>query len=355
MAVDTGATGSSSASAKVCTEFVRRDQWDVEKDVDPERVNRVGGTATLTYVVAVAPTAVVDSGRVISGQVAVSNPNDRQDVSVTVNDVASGDTCIVYTPMPVVIPAGSTARFDDACGFDSGAAGTSFAMAMWDVAGAFTPSGAATGMADFAFTVPTTRFFANITVVDSFAGVLGTVAAVHEPPFATASDTHTRDGTVPTWGRLLADNTVTNRETGQQATAQAAVCGSVRISARTIGFWQNKNGQALITGGASMRGVCRSGTSLRRFAPFGDRSSTTTCTQVASYVLNVIKAANESGSSMNAMLKAQMLVTALDVCFSDDDLNRVEPNRVAQPIPSMIALNDALGRIAAVALPKSGA
>jgi len=31
----------------------------------------------------------------------------------------------------------------------------------------------------------------------------------------------------------------------------------------------------------------------------------------------IIKAANASGASMNAMLKAQMLATALDVYFSD--------------------------------------
>jgi hypothetical protein len=33
------------------------------------------------------------------------------------------------------------------------------------------------------------------------------------------------------------------------------------------------------------------------------------------YVTNVIKAANASGATMNAMLKAQMLATALDVIY----------------------------------------
>jgi len=37
-------------------------------------------------------------------------------------------------------------------------------------------------------------------------------------------------------------------------------------------------------------------------------------------VTNVIKAANASGSSMNPMLKAQMLATSLDVFFSDPGL-----------------------------------
>jgi plastocyanin len=85
--------------------------------------------------------------------------------------------------------------------------------------------------------------------------------------------------------------------------------------AKTIGFWQNKNGQAIITGQAKT-GVCPSGTWLRQFKPFQDLSATATCAQVATYVTNVIKAASSSGSSMNPMLKAQMLATALDVYFS---------------------------------------
>jgi hypothetical protein len=84
-----------------------------------------------------------------------------------------------------------------------------------------------------------------------------------------------------------------------------------------MGFWQNKNGQGIITGGASTGGVCNSGTFLRTYKPFQDLSATATCTQVAAYVTNITKAANASGSSMNAMLKAQMLATALDVYFSD--------------------------------------
>jgi hypothetical protein len=44
-------------------------------------------------------------------------------------------------------------------------------------------------------------------------------------------------------------------------------------------------------------------------------------------VYNLIKAANAGGSSMNPMLKAQMLATALDVYFSDPALggNKIGP------------------------------
>jgi len=74
---------------------------------------------------------------------------------------------------------------------------------------------------------------------------------------------------------------------------------------------------------------------LRQYAPFQDLSTTATCAQVATYAYNVIKAANASGSSMNAMLKAQMLATALDVYFNNSigttsiDLTKVCSNPVA--------------------------
>jgi hypothetical protein len=51
---------------------------------------------------------------------------------------------------------------------------------------------------------------------------------------------------------------------------------------------------------------------------------------VATYVTKIIKAADSSGSSMNAMLKAQMLATALDVYFSDPALGG---NKISAPVP----------------------
>jgi len=76
----------------------------------------------------------------------------------------------------------------------------------------------------------------------------------------------------------------------------------------TIGFWQNKNGQAKITGAnqTALRAY------LASFKPFCDLGSQT----IATYVYNIVKAANASGTTMNAMLKAQMLATALNVYFS---------------------------------------
>ena len=66
--------------------------------------------------------------------------------------------------------------------------------------------------------------------------------------------------------------------------------------------------------------MCPSATWLRQFAPFQDLSASSTCAQVAAYALDIIDAADSSGSSMNPMLKAQMLATAFDVYFSDPAL-----------------------------------
>jgi hypothetical protein len=52
--------------------------------------------------------------------------------------------------------------------------------------------------------------------------------------------------------------------------------------------------------------------------------------QTATYVSGVVKAANAAGASMNAMLKAQMLATALSVFFSDPALGG---NKIGAPVP----------------------
>ena len=103
-----------------------------------------------------------------------------------------------------------------------------------------------------------------------------------------------------------------------------------------MGYWQNKNGQGIIKAGASTGGVCNSGTWLRHYAPFQDLSATASCSTVATYGYNIIKVATASGPSMNAMLKAQMLATALDVYFNDPVLG--ETRSVLVPIGGVIGI-----------------
>jgi hypothetical protein len=90
-----------------------------------------------------------------------------------------------------------------------------------------------------------------------------------------------------------------------------------------MGFWQNKNGQGIISNSATNQVALL--TWLHGYAPFADATS-----PVSAYVTNVIKAANAGGASMNAMLKAQMLATALDVYFSNPALGG---NQINAPAP----------------------
>jgi hypothetical protein len=130
------------------------------------------------------------------------------------------------------------------------------------------------------------------------------------------------------YGNTASYTTGTTGTTGS-ASQSVSVCGPHKSGARTIGFWSNKNGQSIITGQAKS-GPCGSAAWLRTFAPFQDLGVGATCSQVAAYVAGVIKAASAAGSSMNPMLKAQMLATALDVYFSDPTLGG---NKLAAPAP----------------------
>ena len=126
-------------------------------------------------------------------------------------------------------------------------------------------------------------------------------------------------------------NTAKIVETGQTAVQTVRVCGQSTTDngALSKGFWQNKNGQRIIrnfcggTGGTSLLAF------LHGLAPFQDLQAAD-CTGIAGYVYGVIKAARSAGPSMNAMLKAQMLATALDVYFSDPALGG---NRIKAPGP----------------------
>ena len=98
------------------------------------------------------------------------------------------------------------------------------------------------------------------------------------------------------------------------------VCGT-NTGALTIGYWQNKNGQAVITGADQTALTAY----LTGFNPFKGATA-----PLSTYVANVIKAGSASGAAMNAMLKAQMLATALDVYFSDPALGG---NRIGASVP----------------------
>jgi hypothetical protein len=300
--------------------------WSVDKNVDKTTIKQVGGSVTFIYTVDISN----DGGKVnnvkVTGQIVVSNPNgaaiaitgvtdqlsDSTVCAVTgggAQDLQPGDTPFAYTCLLSGLPTVEI---------------TNKATVTWSEQPLSDASVLAGVSADFtteAITFTETKIDECGTATDSYAGTLG-VKCVGD-----ANPTHfiySRTVPVPQFGCQSYDNTATftTNDTGATPSDSQTVnaCGPVQTGALTIGFWQNKNGQAIITGGASTAGVCNSATWLRQYAPFQALSATATCKDVSAYVTSVIKAANASGAAMNAMLEAQMLATALDVYFSDPAL-----------------------------------
>jgi len=315
--------------------FDRTYLWTIAKNVDKTLVEQAGGTATFTYSVDAAQSGVSDSGWALAGTITITNPNDWQAITLTgLTDLAdNGGTCTV-DPGPYVVPAAGSLDVRYACAYSTQPAysGLNTATATWDSGSYTTPSGTASGTAGFTLTQAgsTDR---TVQVTDTFNGTtttLGTLTAADTAPFSTATFTYARTVTVPATDCVSYPNTATITETGQNASRTVKVCGPARTGALTIGFWQNKNGQGFITTSASTNGVCNLTTWLRQYAPLQDLSASAGCSTAATYVSGIIAAANAGGASMNAMLKAQMLATALDVYFSDPALGG---NRIGAPAP----------------------
>jgi hypothetical protein len=303
--------------------YKRLYEWAVNKTVDKVLVKRVGGTATFDYAVTVTQTGVTDSEFSASGTITVANPNDWQDITLTglTDAVDNGGSCVVNPSASVVVPRSGSLIATYTCTYAAKPAdGTNTATATWDKVVASTPKGTASGTALVTVGAPSTEVNKTVTVTDSFNGGaatgLGSATASDSMPYTVKVFAYPRSIPVVAGCRDY-PNTATITETGATASQSVRVCGPLLTGAKTIGFWQNKNGQAILTGGSSTAGICNSGTWLRQYAPFQDLSANATCAQVATYVTNVIKSASASGAAMNAMLKAQMLATSLDVYFSN--------------------------------------
>jgi hypothetical protein len=310
-------TGSDSKSVQVC---VGKDltvsktatpsfNSSITKSVDKTKVEQAGGSITFNYTV-----KVTESGWAVAGNITVTNPNDWEAITTNLADALNvgGASCSITGGSTQTVPKSSSISPAYTCSFSSApsaVSGINTATASWSPATYFTPDGSASGSANYTFSA--------LTVTDSYKGTLGTVTI---PP-GSATFTYARTVSNALGGSCHEyDNTATITQTNQTTPNVPVIVCNTATGGLTMGFWQNKNGQAIITGGTSTGGVCNSGTWLKQYAPFQDLSSTATCVQVAAYVYNLIKAANASGASMNAMLKAQMLATSLDVYFSNPAL-----------------------------------
>lgn len=335
--------------------FTRTCTWTVSKTVDGKSsvsYNITGTSKDLNYEV-VYTKSCTDSAWQVNGNITVFNPNSGDATSVTLSDSITGSgTCLLdgqTTPGDYsvgTLAGGDSSTVNYTCSFTANPGdGTNTATATWDQTlsdNTQTPTTTASFDAKFKFGDPTTVVHDCVNVSDNNPGnVTWGTAPAGEKICATKTYDYTVTVTVP-HGCVENDNTATftvtdpdnNSDDTGSASTTAKVCRvPVSTGALTMGFWQNKNGQAIITKGSAASGVCNSGTFLRQFAPFQDLSSTATCTQVASYVTTVIKAASCSGPTSapcNKMLKAQDLATTLDVYFSDPALGG---NKIYAPAP----------------------
>lgn len=313
--------------------FTRTYNWSIKKAVDKTEQKLYNGSATFNYTVNAAETGFGDGGWQVAGTITVSNPNDWLDFTGVdvVDAVDNGGSCVVTNGTNLTVPKAGSVTRSYTCTYTTAPTaknGTNTAIVSWDPTQFSTPDSSAQGTASFTFDDGTagnpTEVDKTVTVQDTFNGgtptTLGALTGTTMTPYASGQYKYPRTVPVPPYGCRAYTNTATIVETGQTAGQTVSACRiPLPSGALTMGFWQNKNGQGIITGQAKT-GTCPSGTWLRQYAPFQDLSSTASCSQVAGYVYNVIKSANASGASMNAMLKAQMLATSLDVYFSDPAL-----------------------------------
>ena len=308
--------------------YTRTYTWDIAKAVDKTVVNQVGGNATFNYTVDVTRDAGADSLVGVTGTITVSNPNAAAVDGVDVTDqLSDGTVCDVTGGSDATIAGGSDATFAYSCdlaALPQGQLDNTAAIA-WDeqvLTRRPDPRGRRRHL-------PLRRHPVRPVRRRRLRRRHRHLRRVRDPGHLRRPRHDLRRRVV----HLLAviavpsgcktyDNTAEFTTDDTAATgsddASVTVCGPLATGARTIGFWQNKNGQSVILAGPSTG--TPEGVQLRHlpaaFKPFQDLSATATCKEVATYAMKVIKEANASGASMNKMLKAQMLATALDVYFT---------------------------------------
>jgi len=322
-----------SIAKTISTKWNRTFTWGITKAVDKTSVSQIGGTATFNYTIDVTHDAGTDDIG-YSGTVTVTNNTTETAHNVVVTDAnAPSLTCGAFVSGSDLAPGGVIN-----CTYSETPASTAqitnTATVAWtsvDVNGNPT---APTASDQKVGTFVETDINGCVDVKDPHSPNPPLPATVCSGDASPTEFKYARNITVNADECDPYDNTATIYKTGTtivlgSASKTVTVCGGV-AGGLTMGFWQNKNGQGIITGGLSTAGVCNSTTWLRQYLPFQDLAALSTCAQVGTYVTNIIKAANASGAAMNAMLKAQMLATALDVYFSDPALGT---NKIGAPKP----------------------
>jgi hypothetical protein len=311
--------------------------WTIAKSVDKTTVTKVMGSADFNYTVVVKRDGGTISDIKVTGKITALNANSRPITGVTITDELSvaGSSCSVDGGAGVTLEPGST-EFQYTCTIPGSTVPTGTVSNTAKIEWLVQTYDLAAGSDLYLFSPVTfaeTKIDDQVDVTDTFNGVatpLGTV-----PPFDVgSSDTRTfqykQTVPVPTYGPCVSyknEAEFTTNTTGTKGKDDETVSVCSEGGARTMGFWQGPNGQSVITGSPATAGVCNVGTYLRSLLGkststgvarvYGDIAANASCANVATYVNGVVRSANAGNASMAAMLKAQMLATALDVYFTD--------------------------------------
>jgi hypothetical protein len=292
--------------------FRRTFRWNVEKSVDKTRVQTNANTATFNYTVVATKDAGTDSNFKVTGQIQVFNPNDNNVTGVAVTDAIGLTNCTVGGGSTTIAAGGNT-TFTYTCslpGANQTTTGTNVATITWDKSSVNSPNDSATAQAPFDFTAAPTLVHNCTTVTDTLGSTtttLGTVCATH-------TFTYSRNLAVPQVGCTVFTNTARESASGTSDSVSVTVCRT-NVGGHTIGFWQNKNGQAKVANAATTGSptLC---TFLQGYPNvLSGFPSPCNSTTLPPYVSNVVQSATCSGDC-TTMYRAQFLGTALSVYFT---------------------------------------
>jgi hypothetical protein len=288
-------------------------RWSIAKTVTPTKVTTMAWEVPATWTITVTKTGPTTGLPTVTADITVSN---RNTFPATVTSVADGIhgmygySCTPTEALPLgglVVAAESSATVSVTCTNASSAyAGMPLkntASVSWVVLG---QTGNATGEADVNWIATTKN--ATTLLTDEMLGISEVLSM---------STTVTKASTVavPAAGCASYTNVATESTGPSSASATIEVCRELNDYGFTIGYWQNKNGQA------ELKKTTYSTTAVYALAPtvfatisgnlYGTCSNRTgQCS--GGYVIGVLSVASASGDGV-AMFKAQMLATVLNV------------------------------------------
>jgi len=239
--------------------YTRSFDWQLTKSVDRGVVKQVSGYVALTFNVKAEQLHCNDTNFQVSGDIVVKNNNTWQSVDASVSDVITDFKCQIDGGTTITVDASSQKTLSYTCtrpvpsNWPIAIDGQNEATATWDKIAYKTPSGDGSAQASFQFRpdAPSHKVGEVVVVTDNGDELFELTGNCFSP--VSKETTYTRQILVPTTGCTqivnnaaiyFADSGADNKHTVQTI---SYVCGPApTVFGRTIGFWQNKNGQAII-------------------------------------------------------------------------------------------------------------